>query len=181
MGLAELFVVCFRASLFSVGGMAALPLLRQDLVGGGLLSDDDVIAALTIGRMSTGPSGLYIVAMGYLAMGLPGAIVALLAAIIPPMLVVPAAAIVRPRLMQPRVAGAVRGVAVAAAGLVVATSLQLLVAATRPGGEVLSLGLAAVGVVVSVHGRRNPIPFIVAGGLLGIAWYVLVVGLPVGA
>jgi hypothetical protein len=84
-----LLLVFLRASLLSVSGQTALPLLRQDLLAAGLTTDQRLIEALTIGRLGTGPGGLYIIAIGYFTMGLIGAFVALIATIIPPLLVVP--------------------------------------------------------------------------------------------
>jgi hypothetical protein len=93
-----LLLVFLRASLLSVSGQTALPLIRQDLLAAGLTTDQRLIEALTIGRLGTGPGGLYIVAIGYFTMGLIGAFVALIATIAPPLLVVPLAAFLRPRL-----------------------------------------------------------------------------------
>src|SRR5439155_6449046 len=74
----SLFLICLRASLLSLGGSTALPALREDL--GGIVSDRQIVESLAIGRLSTGPSGLYVVSLGYFALGFPGAAVALLAA-----------------------------------------------------------------------------------------------------
>ncbi len=67
------FFVLLRASFLSLGGQTGVPLLRADLVGGGVMSDVQLIQALTIGRLGTGPGGLYIVAIGYMVMGWAGA------------------------------------------------------------------------------------------------------------
>lgn len=177
MDPAALFLTVFRASLLAVGGQAALPLLRDDLVRTGITTDERIIEAITVGRLSTGPSGLYIVALGFFIGGWPGAAIALAAAVLPPMLIVPAAALIRPRLLAPRVSGLVRGVALTTTGLVVATTLELLGSAARttPGpGPTLAdvplwqIGLAGIGLIVGWDGRRHPLWVIVVGAAAGL-------------
>ena len=133
MDIVWLFLVFLRASFLSLGGQTALPLLRQDLVASGLITDQRIIEALTIGRLGTGPGGLYIIALGYFAMGWLGALAALVATTLPPLLVVPLSAYIRPRLGQARVNGTIRGLALATSGLVIVTSLQLLYAESAGG------------------------------------------------
>jgi chromate transporter len=164
-----LLLVFLRASLLSVSGQTALPLLRQDLLAAGLTTDQRLIEALTIGRLGTGPGGLYIVAIGYFTMGLIGAFVAVIATIVPPLLVVPLAAFLRPRLASARVNGTIRGVALATSGLVVVTSIQLLIAESNGGipaaWQILVLAAAAA---LALQGRRHPIWVILAAAILGI-------------
>ena len=139
-----LFVTFLRASVFSLGGQSGLPLLREDLVNSGALSDAQIIDGLVIGRLSTGPGGLYMVSFGYMAGGWWGSALALVAVTLPPLIILPAADYLRPRLTHRRVNGLIRGLAFTTSGLVVATSLDLLLStggscrpgdlAARPGG-----------------------------------------------
>lgn len=164
-----LLLVFLRASLLSVSGQTALPLIRQDLLAAGLTTDQRLIEALTIGRLGTGPGGLYIIAVGYFTMGLIGAFVALIATIIPPMLVVPLAAFLRPRLGSARVNGTIRGVALATSGLVVVTSFQLLMAESGGGlPAVWQVIVLAAAVALALQGRRHPIWVILAGAIVGL-------------
>lgn len=169
MDVVWLFLVFLRASFLSLGGQTALPLLRQDLLAAGLTTDQRIIEALTIGRLGTGPGGLYIIALGYFAMGWAGAIAALAATTIPPLLVVPASAFLRPRLGQARVNGMIRGLALATSGLVVVTSLQLLIAESEGGVPApWQLAVLAGALAVALHGRRHPIWIIGAAALVGV-------------
>src|SRR5256885_7052168 len=68
----ELFGVFLKASALSLGGLSSLPLLRADLVAPGIATDDQLVQAIAIGRISTGPNGLYIVSLGYLVGGVVG-------------------------------------------------------------------------------------------------------------
>lgn len=159
-----LFLIFLRASLFSLGGQTGLPLLRQDLVGAGFVSDQRIIEALTIGRLGTGPGGLYLIALGYFAMGLVGAIAAGVAMILPPLLVVPFAAFLRPRMRDLRINGAIRGLSLVTSGLVIATGIDLFREQSGGGNpaawQVLVLALAGA---AGLQGRLHPI-WIIAGG-----------------
>jgi chromate transporter len=164
-----LFLVFLRANLLSVNGQTALPLIRQDLLAAGLTTDQRLIEALAIGRLGTGPGGLYIVAIGYFTMGLVGAFVAVIATILPPLIVVPLSAYLRPRLGSARVNGTMRGVALATSGLVVVTSIQLLLAES-PGSlpawwQVIVLVAAAA---LALQGRRHPVWVILGGAIAGL-------------
>jgi chromate transporter len=166
-----LFLVFLRASVLSVGGQSGLPLLRDDFVKTGVMSDVQLIEALTIGRLSTGPGGLYMVAIGYVAGSWIGAALALLALAIPPLVILPLAAYLRPRLMHRRVSGLIRGLALTTTGLVIATSVDLLGSAgVGEGGspEVWQLGLVAVGFLVSVQAKVHPALLVGAGALVGL-------------
>ena len=164
-----IFLTFLRAAALSIGGQSSLPLLRQDLVPG-IVSERQVIEALAIGRLSTGPTGLYVVSLGYFAYGWAGAIIAIVAATLPPLTIVPLARLVRKQLLSPWAAGIVRGVALSTAGLVVATGIQRL----APDGDILAVplwqvGLAAVATLLSIQGRVHPGVMIGAGALIGMA------------
>lgn len=161
------FLVLLRASLFSLGGQTGVPLLRSDLVLTGVMTNEQLIRALTIGRLGTGPGGLYVVAIGYIVMGWLGAALALAAAILPPLLVLPLSGYLRPRLHRARINGLMRGLALTSSGLVASTSIQLLFGESGlvPPWE---LALVAVGAVAVLSGRVHPILIIAAGAVVGI-------------
>src|SRR5919109_4207688 len=100
-----LFGIFLKASALSLGGLSSLPLLRADLVAPGIATDQQVVQAIAIGRISTGPNGLYIVSLGYLVGGVLGATLALVAATLPPLVIVPITAFARRWLLTPPVAG----------------------------------------------------------------------------
>ena len=165
-----LFVTFLRASVFSLGGQSGLPLLRTDLVGGGFLTDGQIIDGLVIGRLSTGPGGLYMVSLGYMAGGWLGGGLALLAVALPPLVILPAAGYLRPRLTHRRVNGLVRGLAFTTSGLVIATSLDLLLATGGAAGPAIwQLVLAAIGLALSVQGRAHPALVVLVGAIAGLA------------
>jgi chromate transporter len=169
-GLA-LFLIFLRAAALSIGGQGALPLLRDDLVHPGILSERQVLEALAIGRITPGPTGLYIVALGYFAAGAPGAIIAVSAASLPPIAMIAVAGTVRRWLLTAWVAGLVRGVALSSSGLLVATAIRLL----APDLALLDLplwqlALAAIGAALTVQGRVHPGLLLAAGAIAGVAF-----------
>jgi chromate transporter len=165
-----LFLTFLRASVFSLGGQSGLPLLREDLVRSGAVTDLQIIDGLVIGRLSTGPGGLYMVSIGYLAGGWLGGALALAAIAIPPLVILPASSYLRPRLTHRRVNGLIRGLAFTTSGLVVATSLDLLMSSGGADGPALwQIALAVVAFAVALDGKRHPIFIVLIGAIVGIA------------
>lgn len=165
----ELFLSVFQAATLSVGGLSSLPVLRELLVVPGHVTETQVLESIAIGRLSTGPSGLYIVSLGYFALGWTGAAIALAAATLPPLSLVLLVAFVRRWLLTPWAAGIVRGVALSTSGLLVATGIQLL----APGVALLSVpawqvALALAALALTIQGRIHPGLLIVAGAFVGV-------------
>ncbi len=167
MDALALFGVFLKASALSLGGLSSLPLLRADLVAPGMATNDQIVEAIAIGRISTGPNGLYIVSLGYLVGGVVGATVALVAATVPPLVIVPITAFARRWLLATPVAGLVRGVALATAGLLVATGLGIITATGTPSWW--QLALAAIGTLLTYRGTLHPALVIVIGAAAGLA------------
>ncbi|HKW78532.1 MAG TPA: chromate transporter [Candidatus Limnocylindria bacterium] len=166
-----LFLIFFRAAALSVGGQGALPLLRQDLAGAGIVTEAQILEALAIGRIAPGPTGLYIVTLGYFAGGPLGAVLAMAAASLPPIAMIAIAGTVRRRLLSPHVAGLVRGVGLTSTGLLVATAIRLL----APDRALLDvpvwqLALAVVGTALTIQGRIHPAALMGIGAIVGIAF-----------
>ncbi len=162
------FLTFLRASAVSVGGQSSLPVLRQELVVPGLISDASIVDALTIGRLGTGPTGLYIVSLGYFAGGWLGAALSLVAVTLPPLVMVPAAAALRRGLLSRWFAGGVRGLTIGTSGLVVSTTILLMF----PGGVPYrwwQFALVAIGTIVGIDGHAHPAIFIGLGALAGLA------------
>ena len=164
-----LFAICLRASLLSVGGSTALPALRGDLVSTGVLSNQQIIESIAIGRLSTGPSGLYIVSLGYFALGWAGAAIGLVASTLPPLLLVPATAAVRRQLLSPWFAGMVRGIALATSGLVIATTISLAVPSNGSGLTAWwQIPLLVLGAAIAIERKRHPLIAIGVGSAVGL-------------
>lgn len=159
----DLFFDVLRAAALSVGGAGSLPLLRESLVVPGHVTEAQVLESLAIGRLSTGPTGLYVVSLGYFALGWIGAAVALAAATLPPLSLVALASLGRRWLLTPWASGVIRGIALTTSGLLVATSVQLIDV-----GVAQAL-LALAGLAATLQGRVHPALVILAGALAGVA------------
>jgi len=83
----ELFWIMFRAALLSTSGTGNLPIVHQDLLSRGWASDRQFAESLAIGQISPGPTGLWVISLGYLVDGLRGAALTLVAIALPPLLV----------------------------------------------------------------------------------------------
>lgn len=163
----ELFLVLLKDSALALGGLGSLPLLRQDLVATGVATDAQLVQALAIGRLSTGPSGLWVVSLGYQMAGPLGAAMALVASTLPPLVILPATVLARRWLLSVPFAGLVRGAALATAGLLCATGVSLIV----PAGNAPSLWQVIVGIAAAVltyQDRLHPAVVVIGGALLGL-------------
>lgn len=81
------FAVFLKACLLSTGGRGPFPYLYADFVTRGWATDATFAEALTVGEISPGPSGLWVISFGYLTGGWPGALLALIAVTLPPLFV----------------------------------------------------------------------------------------------
>ncbi len=162
-----LFLVLLKDSALALGGLGSLPLLRQDLVATGVATDAQLVQALAIGRLSTGPTGLWVVSLGYQLAGPLGAAMALVASTLPPLVILPATAVGRRWLLSVPFAGLVRGAALATAGLLCATGVSLIVpAGNAPSWWQVVVGIAAA--ALTYQGRLHPAVVVIGGALLGI-------------
>lgn len=162
-----LFLVLLKDSALALGGLGSLPLLRQDLVATGVASDAQLVEALAIGRLSTGPNGLWIVSLGYQLAGPLGAAMALVASCLPPLLILPATAVARRWLLSVPFAGLVRGAALATGGLLCATGVSLILpTGDAPSWWQMVVGLA--GAALTYQGRLHPAVVVIGGALVGL-------------
>jgi chromate transporter len=157
-----LYLLLLRATLTSFSGMTSLPIVRDDLVvQRGVLTDQQLNAALVIGQASPGPVGAYLVTVGYFAGGIPGAIAGVLALGTPALLAIPMLGIVR--------LGRVDIVSGASTGIIVAATVLTLIAAAGLAPAALSNWepiVIALGVLV-----------LLAGDWIAPLWIVVLAGI----
>jgi chromate transporter len=120
------FFLFVKASLFSSGGLTNLPSLHQDLLAESWAVEADFGQSLAIGQISPGPNGLWVISLGYLTYGLPGAVLALIAITIPPFLVLPIAAIYDRIAKLGWVSAVMRGISLAVIGILISVSWTIL-------------------------------------------------------
>lgn len=126
MSLWLLYGLLLKATLTSFSGMGSLPQIRQDLVvTHRVLSDEQLSHAVLLGRSTPGPVGVYVVSVGYLAAGWPGAVVGWLALVTPALAAVPLLMVVARWYSLPRVRAGVDAVVVAGGAMLVPVALQV--------------------------------------------------------
>jgi chromate transporter len=162
-----LFWIMFKAALLSTTGTGNLPIVHQDLLSRGWATDRQFGESLAIGQISPGPTGLWVISLGYLVGGVRGAALTLLAISLPPLLVlVLVHGFYRRWGGHPATQGFVRGLGLAVCGIFVivlggimrsvgwnSTNMVIMLcaiglAATRRVPVVLVLMLAAVAGIV---------------------------------
>ena len=81
------FWVVLKSVLFSTGGFGPFPSLHTDFIAQGWASEKQFSEALSIGQITPGPNGLWVVSLCYLVAGLKGAILSCIALVLPPLLI----------------------------------------------------------------------------------------------
>ena len=161
------FWLFLKASLFSTGGYGSLPILHADLIARRWASERQFAEALTIGQLSPGPNGLWVVSLGYLSGGLLGSLLALLAILLPPLLILAIERGYRRVENHPAAAGFVSGLTLAVAGVFGVALLGIL----RSAGFSPRTGIMAAGAIALALTRRIPLIGIIGlAGMIGVVW-----------
>lgn len=164
-----LFRLMLKASLLSTTGTGNLPIVHQDLLARGWATDRQFAESLAIGQISPGPSGLWVISLGYLVDGLRGAALTLVAIAIPPLLVlVLVHGFYRRWGGHPATQGFVRGLGLAVVGIfaIVLTGIM-----TSAGWTTTNL-LIMIGAIALGATRRVPVPAVLAlAAIAGIALF----------
>lgn len=104
-----LYWTLLQSTLGSFTGLQSIPVIRHELiVERHWIDDQQLSAALIIGRSTPGPMGVYIVCVGYFVAGYPGAVMAALALMTPALLIVLLFRLLGSRIDDPRVKNAIR-------------------------------------------------------------------------
>jgi chromate transporter len=120
------YLLLLKATMTSFSGLGSLPMIHHDFVDARhALTDRQLNTAVVAGRTGPGPNGVYVVSVGYLAAGVPGALAGFAAVITPAFLVIPLMLWAGRRADTPRVKSAIRAVVIASAGLLLSVSLPL--------------------------------------------------------
>lgn len=161
-----LFWLFLKSSLLSTSGLGNLPQLHADLTEGGWADERTFAEALAVGQVSPGPSGLWVISLGYLLDGPRGAALAALAIAIPPW-----AVLLLDKLYQrigghPAMQGFVHGLSLSVIGIFLVVLGNLLI----EGGLDPIVPLFLLGAAGLALTRR--IPVIVILGLAALAGVV---------
>ncbi len=133
-----------RAAFLSTNGSTTLSLLKTDLVDRlGVLTPGDYAAGVAVGAASPGPLGYGAIALGYLADGWRGALVATFTSWLPAFFAIPLRALHRRWEEHPWLKGISWGVSASGAGLLAALCVSLTLHALQ-GWTEAALGAAAL-------------------------------------
>ncbi len=142
MNVVLLFLLLLKAALMSFSGLASLPIVHEDLVERHrVLTDQQLSAAVAVGRSGPGPIGLYMVSIGYMVAGVPGAVAGLLAMITPAFTVIVLLRYFSRHAANPSVRRAIRAILLASAGLLISSTIPVAKAAVT---DWQTAGLAAI-------------------------------------
>jgi len=167
VNLVILYLLLVKATLTSFSGLASLPVIRNDfVVRRHVLTDRQLNTAVAAGRIGPGPLGIYVVSVGYLVDGAPGACAGWLAMVTPAFLIIPMLRFLGDRAQHPRARAVARAVLFAGAGLMLSAAVPLaraaiggplslaillasfiLIAVTRVDSLWVMLGAAAIGLI----------------------------------
>jgi chromate transporter len=126
MSALTIYLLVLKATVLSFAGMGSLPQVREDfVVTRQVVSDEQLSQAVLVSRSTPGPLGAYVIGVGYVAGGWPGAIAGWLALVTPAFLMLPLLATVRRWLHLPRVRAAVDAIVVSSAVLLMISGVRM--------------------------------------------------------
>jgi chromate transporter len=161
-----LFWIMFKAALLSTSGTGNLPMVHQDLIARGWATDRQFAESLAIGQISPGPSGLWVISMGYLVDGVRGGALTLLAIALPPVLVLLLVHGFYARWgNHPATQGFVRGLGLAVGGIFLVVLSRIM---NNAGWTFTNLMITLVTVAIAATRRVPVVLILVAAALVGI-------------
>ena len=162
-----LYLLLLKATMTSFSGLTSLPIIHNDLVlQHHVITDRQLNTAVAAGRISPGPNGLYIVSIGYMVGGIPGAVAGYFAMVTPAFLILGFLYLLRAATKHPAMEGVVRAVTLSAAGLTLSTSVSLAQDALRGW---LTVGIALASFVILVRFKVDVFWLMLGAAAIGLA------------
>jgi chromate transporter len=162
------FLIMLKGSMLSTGGTGNLPSLHQDFLARGWAHDQQFAEGLAIGQLAPGPTGLWVVAFGYLTYGLAGAVLSAVAIMVPPLAVLPLARLHGRFAEAAPVRGFVAGLALSIAATVPIVVLRVV---GSYGFDLVALVILGVSFGLLASRRVSPLMVLGLGGLIGVFAY----------
>jgi chromate transporter len=132
MSAVVVYLLLLKATATSFAGMGSLPQIERDFVETHqVITAEQLGQAVVVGRSTPGPLGAYVVAVGYLASGWPGALAGWLAMVTPALAVIPLLLMMQRWMRLPRMRGVVDAVVVASAALLFVSGVRLAIDAVQ--------------------------------------------------
>lgn len=156
-----------KSTFTSFAGLASLPEIREELVEQRhWITDEELNQSIVITRTTPGPVGVYVVSVGYMTDGVPGAIAGWIAMAAPSLLVVLLVGYVGKRAQHPRVRSMLQCVVLASAGLLVLAAIPI---GREALDDPLTIGITAVAFPLLLMKRWNTLWIIAAAAALSFA------------
>lgn len=163
------FWLLLKSALFTTGGLGNLPVLYEDLVSRGWATEQQFAEALSISKITPGPTGLWVISLAYLLDGLRGTLVAMVALTLPPLLIVFIEKLYQVAGPHALMEGFVRGLSLAMVGVFCVTIVEMIIS-----NGVDVVGFIIIGLALWLGSLRQ-VPFIallLGAGLVGVFFYM---------
>ena len=127
MSLWKLALLIALFNLMTFGnGPVMIPMLQTHLVNGaGVLTEDQLLYAFTIARVTPGQANFYVASIGYMLYGMPGAVLATLAIMLPGYAMIPLLSGYERLSTSTWIKGFTKGLTVTSVGLILAAVVQI--------------------------------------------------------
>jgi len=175
LSVAELVAIFVRIGSLAFGGGASTLAMMHDefCVRRPVVSEEEFQVLWGLTRLVPGMNLLSLtVLLGYRTAGLMGSFLALIGLTVPSFVIIILGCVyLRRGVSSPMVVGAVRGLSVAAAALLVHTGWQMCRGSLKPlsrRSRGLWMGMAILGTVLVLTRAVNPALIVVGGGVLGV-------------
>ncbi len=159
------FFMMLKASFFSTSGTGNVPSLLNDLIPLGWATERQFAESLAVGQISPGPSGLWVISLGYLTYGLPGALMATAAITIPPLTIIGFDKIYQNIKDHPAVQGFVTGLGLAVIGTFAVVLWRIW---QSNGVNISSLLIILLAFGLSLTKKIPVIVILIIGGIIGV-------------
>lgn len=168
MTASQTLLVFLRAAFLSANGSTTLALLEEDLVDRlHVLTPGDFALGVAVGAATPGPLGFGCIALGFLADGWRGALVAAFTSWLPALLSLPLRSLHRRFEGQSWLAGVTWGLAAAGSGLLLAMVYGMVLTGIPGWRE----GAIALGTLILLARGMHPAPVLFLAAAVGALWF----------
>jgi len=177
----ELFLTFFRIGLFTIGGgYAMIPMIRQDVIGQGWITEQQLLVYFAISESTPGPFAINIATfVGMEQAGVLGAITAVLGVVAPTVIIIMIISLFIDRFLKNQYFKfALTGIKAVVVGLIFAVAISISYQALFPQEERqfdwVILVIIIVNLILSRFKKfKQPVLLILISALLGIILYSL--------
>jgi len=185
--LTDLYFMFFKIGLFTIGGgYAMIPLIQDNLVGGGYMTSKEVVDMIAIAQMTPGPFSINASTFaGMKAASVLGAVISTLGMITPSLVITLIVAKYFFNMQETTlVKGTLYGIKPVVAALITSAAITLAMAAFFPSGynissigaffgsiDFLAILMAIISLVAIIKFKVSPIITIVCAAIVGVLVY----------